>query len=84
MQIDRFTKSCLITIVLLLAVLVLRPNVKELVVQASGPTEYKVILIQSRGNLNAEQNNIETELNAEAKQGWILVQKDPYFLIFRK
>ena len=65
---DRFCKTCLVLIVLLLSVTVLRPLIALQSVNAAQPRQYTYV-----GYGLANLTKMETDLNAYSKQGWEVV-----------
>lgn len=72
MQIDRFTRACLLAIIILLTIFVVRPVFEIKESYAAGGVEYKVISdLPDAARFFRETEKV---LNQYAKQGWELVE----------
>ncbi|MBI3755337.1 MAG: DUF4177 domain-containing protein [Deltaproteobacteria bacterium] len=67
MQIDKFTKACLLAIVILLTILVVKPVFEARESYAAKTVQYEVV----DSTLNPD--NANKVLNEQAKNGWELV-----------
>ncbi len=64
---DRFSKSCLVLIVILLTVIALRPLTNPQTAVAAEQYEYKVVLA------NFQTEEVQSKANELAAQGWELL-----------
>lgn len=84
MSTDRFTKTCLLAIVVLLTILLVKPVLNPRDSYAAKRSEYKIIEF---GNASRPLQ-WEQALNQYAKDGWELVglspDNNPYRLILKK
>jgi hypothetical protein len=81
---NRFTKTCLVTIIFLLALIAVRPIISPQPAVAEGRYQYLVV------NTSTWSSDIQAELNKRVAEGWELVspivsaQMPGVILIFRK
>ena len=82
MQIDKFTKACLLAIVILLTILAVKPVFEARESYAAKTVQYKVVY--------AGEGSGEKTLNEQSKDGWELVQAvgrgdfNPVIYIFKR
>jgi hypothetical protein len=69
MQTDRFTKSCLLVMTLLLAIIAVRPGASAATARAANHPQYAVEVAYDRATTSSK-----TVLNRYAAQGWELVE----------
>ena len=65
---DRFTKICLVMIVVLLAVIALRPILSPAPARAADRGKYVAVMVGFGGNLSTDEG-LESALNKYAAQG---------------
>jgi hypothetical protein len=84
MRIDRFTKTCLLAIVVLLSIFVVKPVFEPRYSYAAKSIEYKVIEFTHQ----AQPKEWETVLNQYGKDGWELAgfspDNNPYRAVLKR